>query len=65
MRLVLSTKALLEQMRSDDGWDFFYLHVVELCADHGIDIPGMNETYILHGGRAHRQPDHFTKERYF
>jgi hypothetical protein len=25
----------------------------------------MNETYILHGGRAHRQPDHFTKERYF
>jgi hypothetical protein len=25
----------------------------------------MNETYILRGGRARRQPDHFTKERYF
>jgi len=65
VRLVLSTKALLEEMRSDEGWEYFYLQVVEFCADHGIDVPDMNETYILRGGRARRQPDHFTKERYF
>jgi hypothetical protein len=52
-------------MRSDDGWEYFYLHVVEFCADYGIDVPDINETYILRGGRARRQPNHFTKERYF
>jgi hypothetical protein len=35
------------------------------CVDHEIVIPNMEETYILHGGRAHRQPDHFTTDHYF
>jgi len=33
--------------------------------NHGIDIPDMQETYIMRGGRARRQADHFTKELYF
>jgi len=33
--------------------------------NHGIDIPDMQETYIMRGGHAHRQSDHFTKELYF
>ena len=33
--------------------------------NHDILIPNMEETYILRGGRARRQPEHFTKERYY
>lgn len=33
--------------------------------NHGIEIPDMKETYIMRGGRARHQPDHFTKEQYF
>lgn len=65
IRLVQSTKVLLEQMRSDDGWELFFCNVVEFCVTHEIGIPDMEETYIMRGGRARRQPDHFTKERYF
>ena len=65
LRLVQSTKVLLEQMRYDDGWETFICKVVEFCVGHGIAIPDMEGTYILRGGRARRQPDHFTNERYF
>lgn len=65
MRLVFSTKVGLEEMRSDDGWESFFFRIVELCANHSIDIPDLEETYILRGGRARRQPDSFTKEHYF
>jgi hypothetical protein len=65
IRLVSSTRVLLEQMRSDEGWEYFFLQVCEFCAEHAIDVPDMKETYILRGGRARRQPDHFTKEQYF
>ena len=43
----------------------FFIKVTEFCVNHGIDIPDMQETYIMRGGRAHRQADHFTKELYF
>jgi len=33
--------------------------------NHDILIPNMEETYILRGGRARHQPEHFTKERYY
>ena len=33
--------------------------------NHDILIPNMEETYILRGGRARRQPEHFTKEHYY
>jgi hypothetical protein len=33
--------------------------------NHDILIPNMEETYILRGGRARRQPEHCTKERYY
>ena len=65
IRLVQSTKFLLEEMRSDDGWELFFCKVVDFCVTHEIDIPDMEQTYIMRGGRARRQPDHFTKERYF
>ena len=60
-----STKVLLEEMRSDDGWENFISGVVEFCLGHEIDIPDMEATYIMRGGRARRQPDHFTNDRYF
>ncbi|XP_047061542.1 zinc finger MYM-type protein 1-like [Lolium rigidum] len=65
MRLVFSTKVRLNEMRSDDGWEAFFFRVVEFCANHSIDIPDLEETHILRGGRARRQPDCFTKEHYF
>jgi hypothetical protein len=64
VRLVHSTKVLLEEMRSDEGWELFILTVIEFCVEHDVDIPDMEATYILRGGRACRQPDHFTTERY-
>ena len=63
--LVQTTKVLLEKMRSDDGWETFFCQVVEFCMNHDILIPNMEETNILRGGRARRQPEHFTKERYY
>jgi len=65
IRLVQSTKVLLEEMRSDDGWENFISSVVEFCSGHEIDIPDMEATYIMRGGRARCQPDHFTNDRYF
>jgi len=65
IRLVQTTKVLLKKMRSDDGWETFFCQVVEFCMKHDILIPNMEETYILRGGRARRQPEHFTKERYY
>jgi hypothetical protein len=35
-----------------------------LCK-YSIDIPDLEETYILHSSRARRQDDCFTKEHYF
>jgi hypothetical protein len=42
----------------------FILTVIEFCVEHDVDIPDMEATYILRDGRARRQPDHFTTERY-
>ena len=33
--------------------------------EHDVVVPNMEETYILRGGRACRQPNHFTNEHYF
>ena len=65
IRLVQTTKVLFEKMRSDDGWKTFSCQVVEFCMNHDILIPNIEETYILRGGRARRQPEHFTKEHYY
>ena len=65
MRLVFSTKVLLEEMRSDAGWEAFFDRVVEFCVNHSIDIPDLEEPYILRGGRDRPQPDSFSKEHYF
>jgi hypothetical protein len=64
VRLVRTTKVLLEEMRSDHGWETFFCKVVEFCLDHNIDVLDMEGTYILRGGRARRQPEHFTRDRY-
>lgn len=55
----------VRQLRSDDGWEQFFFRVVEFCVEHGTAIPNMEETYIMCGGRARHQPDHFSKEQYF
>jgi hypothetical protein len=65
IRLVESTKIILEKLRSDNGWENFICKVVEFCVGHEIVIPNMEDTYILRGGRARRQPDHFTIDHYF
>jgi hypothetical protein len=63
--LVQSTKILLEKMRSDDGWGTFIDQVIEFCMVHEINVPDFEAIYILRGGRARRQPNHFTHEHYF
>jgi hypothetical protein len=63
--LVHSTKILLEQLRPDNGWETFICKVIEFCMNHGISIPTFDETHILRGGRARRQPDNFTMDHYF
>ncbi|OQU84851.1 hypothetical protein SORBI_3004G133201 [Sorghum bicolor] len=65
VRLVQSTKILLQEMRSDDGWETFVCKFVEFCVNHEMNIPDMEGTYILRGGRARRQPNHFTNDQYF
>uniref|UniRef100_A0ACD5X541 Uncharacterized protein n=1 Tax=Avena sativa TaxID=4498 RepID=A0ACD5X541_AVESA len=65
VRLVFATKECLRNLRSDDGWEQIFFTVVEFRVDHGTEIPNMEETYIMRGGRARHQPDHFTKEQYF
>jgi hypothetical protein len=65
VRLVQSTKILLEKMRSDDGWGTFIDQVIEFCMVHEINVPDFEAIYILRGGRARRQPNHFTHEHYF
>jgi hypothetical protein len=42
-----------------------FFRVIEFCANHSIDIPDLEESYILRGGHARCQPDSFTKEHYF
>ena len=63
--LLFATNECLRQLRSDDGWEKFFCTVVEFCVNHGIEIPNLKETYIMRGGRARHQPDHFTKLQYF
>jgi hypothetical protein len=51
IRLVYSTKTLLEQLRSDNGWENFICKVIDFCMNHGISISNFDEIYILCGGR--------------
>jgi hypothetical protein len=61
IRLVFSTKVRLQELRSDNGWEEFYIRLVEFCFGHCIDVPNMQEPYILRGG----QPNQLTKEVYY
>jgi hypothetical protein len=65
IRLVFSIKVHLQELRSDNGWEEFYIKLVEFCVGHCIDIPNMQEPYILCGGHARRQPNQLTKEVYY
>jgi hypothetical protein len=65
IRLVFSTKVRLQEVRSDNGWEEFYIRLVEFCFSHCIDVPNMHEPYILRGRRAHCQPNQLTKEVYY
>lgn len=62
--LVSSTKELLQKMRSN-VWEGFLAKVVKFCVTHRVDVPNMEETYILRGGHAQHQPHRFTNERYY
>jgi hypothetical protein len=38
----------LQELRCDNGWEEFYIRLVEFCVGHCI--PNMQEPYILRGG---------------
>jgi hypothetical protein len=65
IRLVHTTKTLLDKMRSDDGWETFIYKVVEFYVGHEIDITDMEEAYILCGGRDRHKPNRFNIDHYF
>ncbi|XP_074283230.1 uncharacterized protein LOC141607779 [Silene latifolia] len=66
VKLVDVTKNSLQRIR-DDGWDAHMEKVSAFCLKHGIDIPNMNDLYVIPGRhrRGRREVDnlkHFRAE---
>ena len=64
MRLVSSTKVLLQKMR-DDEWQNLLGNVISFCKARNIDIPDMNTLYIARQCRARNQQNNFTIEQHY
>ncbi|ESR44900.1 hypothetical protein CICLE_v10003389mg [Citrus x clementina] len=64
MRLVSSTKVLLQKMR-DEEWQNLLEKVISFCKARNIDIPYMNAQYIARQGRARNKKDDFTMEHHY
>ncbi|XP_028118156.1 uncharacterized protein LOC114315755 [Camellia sinensis] len=63
MKLVSTTKALLQKLRQDD-WDIFLANVVSFCNRHNIVVHDMSSPY--EEGTSHRrQQDHITIEHHY
>jgi hypothetical protein len=59
MKLVSSTKTLLQKLRYED-WDNLLEEVVSFSKKFEIDIPDLSARYVE--GRGHHQRDHITVE---
>lgn len=64
LRLVSSTKSLLQKLR-DEGWDPLIAKVRSFCVARTMDIPDMSVRYIPRQGRARGHQDEFTIEHYY
>ncbi|KAI3734393.1 hypothetical protein L6452_13861 [Arctium lappa] len=54
LRLVASTKVLLQKMK-DEGWDDLLCLVKSFCQVCNIDIPDLSSSYYSRGARAHHR----------
>ncbi|KAK2638154.1 hypothetical protein Ddye_025949 [Dipteronia dyeriana] len=64
MRLVSSTKRLIQQLR-DTGWDKLFAKVCSFCEARNIDVLEMNARYVARRGRARKQQENYTIEQYY
>ena len=64
MRLVSSTKELLQTFR-DDKWDNLLTNVISFCELRSIDMPDMTSCYVDRRGQARYQQDDFTIEHHY
>ncbi|XP_028116139.1 zinc finger MYM-type protein 1-like [Camellia sinensis] len=63
MKLVSTTKALLQKLRQDD-WDTFLANVVSFCNRHNIAMHDMSSPYER-GTSCRRQQDHIIIEHHY
>ena len=54
LRLVASTKTLLQKMK-DERWDDFLSLVKSFCQVRNIEIPDLSSSYFTRGARARRE----------
>jgi len=63
MRLVCSTKALIQNLR-ENGWDKLFKNVTSFCEKHDIEVPNFGASYVARQGRSRHQRNHITVEHY-
>ncbi|KAK2385304.1 hypothetical protein QL285_072554 [Trifolium repens] len=64
--LLCSTKALLQNMRQDNGWDKLLKNVTSFCEKNDIEVPQFSAPYVARPRRRHPQnEDHITIEQYY
>ncbi|XP_059635467.1 uncharacterized protein LOC132277645 [Cornus florida] len=64
LKLVSTTKTLLQNFRQDD-WDIFLANVVSFYNRHNIDIPDLTSRYVEGTGRHCQQQDNITVEHHY
>ncbi|KAM7514791.1 hypothetical protein LguiA_004374 [Lonicera macranthoides] len=64
MKLVSTTKILLQQFR-EDGWDKFLVNVESFCNRHNVDMVNMNSPYEEGTSRTCQQRDQITMEHHY
>ena len=64
MRLVSSTKELLQTFR-DDKWDDLLTNVISFCELRSIDVLDMTGRYVDRRGPARHQQDDFTIKHHY
>ncbi|KAI3684136.1 hypothetical protein L6452_33355 [Arctium lappa] len=64
LRLVVSTKVLLQKMK-DEGWDDLLCLVKSFCQVRNIDIPDLSSSYYIRGARARNEHSDHTLEHHY
>ncbi|XP_026415528.1 zinc finger MYM-type protein 1-like isoform X1 [Papaver somniferum] len=64
MALVSNTKRLLTKLR-EDGWRHFIETVCLFCATHNIDMPNMEDRYMVGTGHSCQQYDNITVDHHY